>query len=115
MYIVSILETSLNPHSAEFATNREWMLHLVAELEERQAQARAGGGESSIKRFRARGKLLPRERLELLLDPGTPFLEPSPMADYGMYNDDCPGASQITGIGYVSGFRCRTFVNGHHN
>ena len=108
---MSILETSLNPHSAEFATNREWMLHLVAELEERQAQARAGGGESSIKRFRARGKLLPRERLELLLDPGTPFMELSPLAAYGMYNDECPGASQITGIGIVSGVECMIGVN----
>jgi len=70
----------LNPKSEEFANNREWMLRLVGELEERQAQARMGGGERSIKRFRSRGKLLPRERLELLLDPGTPFLELSPLA-----------------------------------
>src|SRR5947207_13739013 len=87
------------------------MLQLVTELEERQAQARAGGGESSIKRFRARGKLLPRERLELLLDPGTPFMELSPLAAYGMYNDECPGASQITGIGIVSGVECLIGVN----
>jgi 3-methylcrotonyl-CoA carboxylase beta subunit len=108
---VSILESSLNPKSEEFASNREWMLGLVGELEERQAQARMGGGERSIKRFRSRGKLLPRERLELLLDPGTPFLELSPLAAYGMYNDECPGASQITGIGVVSGVECMIFVN----
>src|SRR5205823_13199198 len=87
------------------------MLQLVTELEERQAQARKGGGERSIKRFRARGKLLPRERLELVLDPGTPFLELSPLAAYGMYNDESPAGSQITGIGIVSGTECMIFVN----
>ncbi|MDQ6644747.1 MAG: hypothetical protein M3Y76_09880 [Chloroflexota bacterium] len=108
---MSILETRLNPHSAEFASNRAWMLQLVAELEERQAQAHAGGGERSIKRFSSRGKLLPRKRPELLLDPGTPFMELSPLAAYGMYNDECRGASQITGIGVVSGVECMIFVN----
>jgi len=108
---VFILETRLNAQSTEFASNRDWMLQLVTELEERQAQARRGGGERSIQRFRSRGKLLPRERLELLLDPGTPFMELSPLAAYGMYNDECPGASQITGIGVVSGVECMIFVN----
>ncbi len=84
---------------------------MVAELEERQAQARAGGGERSVARFRARGKLLPRERLELLLDPGTPFLELSPLAAYGMYGGESPGASQITGIGIVGGAECMVFAN----
>ena len=106
-----ILETRLNAQSTEFASNRDWMLQLVTELEERQAQARRGGGERSIQRFRSRGKLLPRERLELLLDPGTPFMELSPLAAYGMYNDECPGASQITGIGVVSGVECMIGVN----
>ncbi|HET8911395.1 MAG TPA: carboxyl transferase domain-containing protein [Ktedonobacteraceae bacterium] len=108
---MSTLESSLQPRSADFARNREWMLQLVRELEERQAQARAGGGERSVQRFLSRGKLLPRERLELLLDPGTPFLELSPLAAYGMYNGESPSASQITGIGIVSGTECMICVN----
>src|SRR5687768_12163802 len=108
---MSMIESRINPRSAEFARNREWMLGLIAELEERQASARAGGGERSVKRFRERGKLLPRERVELLLDPGTPFLELSPLAAYGMYDQESPGASQITGIGVVSGVECMISAN----
>ncbi|HEX7973834.1 MAG TPA: carboxyl transferase domain-containing protein [Anaerolineales bacterium] len=106
-----VIETAIDPRSEEFARNRLWMLGLVSELEERQAQARLGGGERSIARFRQRGKLLPRERVELLLDPGTPFLELSPLAAYGMYNGEAPGASQITGIGVVSGVECMVLAN----
>jgi 3-methylcrotonyl-CoA carboxylase beta subunit len=108
---MSIIESRLNPRSAEFIKNREWMLGLIAELEERQASARAGGGERSVTKFRERGKLLPRERVELLLDPGTPFLELSPLAAYGMYDQESPGASQITGIGVVSGVECMILAN----
>src|SRR5437667_10668419 len=109
-FAMSPIESQINPRSAEFAMNRDWMLGLIAELEERQAQARAGGGERSVAKFRERGKLLPRERLELLLDPATPFLELSPLAAYGMYDDESPCASQITGIGVVSGVECMIFV-----
>ncbi len=104
-------ESRLNSRDPLFAENAQWMGRLVQELETRQAQIRAGGGERNIQKFRARGKLLPRERLELLLDPNTPFLELSPLAAYGMYNDESPGASQITGIGVVSGTECMIFVN----
>jgi 3-methylcrotonyl-CoA carboxylase beta subunit len=108
---MSIIETRINPRSAEFAANREWMLQLVAELEERQAVARQGGGERSVRRHLHRGKLLPRERVELLLDPGTPFLELSPLAADGMYDGESPGASQITGVGVVSGIECMILAN----
>ncbi|HEY3227867.1 MAG TPA: carboxyl transferase domain-containing protein [Roseiflexaceae bacterium] len=108
---MSIIESRINVHSAEFAANREWMHKLVAELDERQAQARAGGGERSVQKFRERVKLLPRERVELLLDPGTPFLELSPLAAYEMYDGESPGASQITGIGVVSGVECMVLAN----
>src|SRR5689334_21475750 len=108
---MSIIESRLNPRSAEFVANREAMLRLIAELEERQVQARAGGGERSVRRHRERGKLLPRERLELLLDPGTPFLELSRLAAYGMYDGEAPGASQITGVGVVSGVECMIIAN----
>jgi 3-methylcrotonyl-CoA carboxylase beta subunit len=108
---MSIIETRIDTRGAEFAHNREWMLGLVAELEQRQAQAREGGGERGARKFRERGKLLPRERVELLLDPGTPFLELSPLAADRMYEGESPGASQITGIGVVSGVECMILAN----
>ena len=72
---------------------------------------RAGGGARGAAKFRAAGKLLPRERVELLLDPGTPFLELSPLAAWDMYDGESPGASQITGIGVVSGTECLIVAN----
>ncbi|MFQ5400194.1 MAG: acyl-CoA carboxylase subunit beta [Anaerolineae bacterium] len=108
---MTLLESQLNTRSDEYQTNRQAMQALVDELNERQAWARAGGGEKGVKKFRQRGKLLPRERLERLLDANTPFLELSPLAAYGMYNDESPCASQITGVGVVSGVECMIFVN----
>ncbi|MFQ5639317.1 MAG: acyl-CoA carboxylase subunit beta [bacterium] len=108
---MSFIESKLNPGSKEFKTNRAAMLALVQDLQERQARASAGGGEAGVKKFRAQNKLLPRERLELLLDPGTPFLELSPLAANGMYSDESPCASQITGIGVVTGIECMLLVN----
>ncbi len=103
--------SKLNPHSTEFKANVAAMQTLVAQLDERQTAVRAGGGERGVKKFRQRDKLLPRERLELLLDPNTPFLELSPLAAWGMYNDESPAASNIIGIGIVSGIECMIFVN----
>ena len=105
------LPSSLSPRSPDYAANRAAMQALVDELNERQAKARAGGGERGAARFRAAGKLLPRERVEWLLDPHTPFLELSPLAAEGMYNGESPGGSQITGIGVVSGVECLIFAN----
>lgn len=104
-------QSILNPQSEEYQANVAAMQVLVKQLEERQAQVSAGGGEKGADKMRSRGKLLPRERLELLLDPGTPFLELSPLAAWGMYNDESPCASNITGIGVVSGVECMIFVN----
>jgi 3-methylcrotonyl-CoA carboxylase beta subunit len=106
-----VLESNVNTASEAYRANRQAMQALIGELEARQAQARAGGGERGARKFREEGKLLPRERLELLLDPGAPFLELSPLAAYGMYGDESPCASQITGIGVVSGVTCLVFVN----
>ena len=103
--------SSISIPSEEFKANRAAMLALIAELNERQAKARAGGGERGESKFRAAGKLLPRERVEWLLDPGTPFLELSPLAAEGLYNGESPAASQITGIGRVSGVECLLFAN----
>src|SRR5438874_10362072 len=87
------------------------MQRLVAELRERLAKARLGGPERARDRHTTSGKLLPRDRLERLLDPGTAFLELSPLAAFGMYDDEAPGAGIITGIGRVSGTECVIVVN----
>src|SRR5436190_5336548 len=84
---------------------------LVAELRERLAKARAGGPERARQRHVAAGKLLPRDRVERLLDPGTAFLELSPLAATGMYDDEAPAAGIITGIGRVSGNECVIVAN----
>ncbi|HEY7984395.1 MAG TPA: carboxyl transferase domain-containing protein [Ktedonobacterales bacterium] len=106
-----VLPTHVNPRSAEFQANLEGMRRLVDEFHQRQAQARAGGGARGEAKFRARGKLLPRERVELLLDPGAPFLELSTLAGWDMYGDESPGGSQINGIGWVSGVECMIGAN----
>src|SRR5213594_1534728 len=87
------------------------MLRLVAELRERLAKARQGGPDRARERHTKAGKLLPRERVERLLDAGTAFLELSPLAAFGMYDDEAPGAGMITGIGRVSGNECVIVAN----
>ena len=84
---------------------------LVAELNTKLAAAALGGNEQSRQRHVARGKLLPRDRVDRLLDPGSPFLELAPLAADGMYDDECPGAGIITGIGRVSGRECVIVAN----
>lgn len=105
------LHSHLNTRSDEYRASRAAMQKLVDELNQRLAVIRAGGGERGAAKFREQGKLLPRERLELLLDPGTPFLELSPLAAWEMYSNESPAASNITGIGVVSGVESMIFVN----
>ena len=100
---MAVLQSRLDPSSAEFAANREHNLALVAELRARLAQVKQGGGHDAVRRHRARGKLLARERIERLLDPGTPFLELSPLAANGMYDDEAPAAGILTGVGEIEG------------
>jgi len=109
--VTSILTTRIDLASDEFRENVAHNRKLIATLEERQAKIRAGGSERAIKKHLEAGKLLPRERVELLLDPGTPFLELSTLAAWGMYNDESPGAGTINGIGVVSGVECMIFAN----
>ena len=106
-----VLESHLSVRSADYARNRQAMLELIEQLDQRQTRVREGGGAKAQQRMHQRGKLLPRERVELLLDPGTPFLELSPLAAWGMYGDESPGASLITGIGVVSGVECMIVAN----
>jgi 3-methylcrotonyl-CoA carboxylase beta subunit/propionyl-CoA carboxylase len=97
------LESRVRPDSPEFRANQARMSQLVAELRERTAKAREGGGERYVQRHREQGKLPVRVRLERLLDTGTPFLELSPLAAWEMYDGDAPGAGLVTGVGRVSG------------
>ncbi len=105
------LTTALDPSSATFQTHKAHNEALVAELRERVGVTARGGPEESRKRHVARGKLLPRERVERLLDPGAPFLELSQLAANGMYNDEAAGAGMITGVGRVSGRECVIVAN----
>ncbi|BCO35243.1 methylcrotonoyl-CoA carboxylase [Mycobacterium heckeshornense] len=91
--------------------NREAHRALVAQLREKLAAAALGGPQRARERHVARGKLLPRDRVDGLLDPGSPFLEVAPLAADGMYDDECPGAGIITGIGRVSGRECMIVAN----
>src|SRR5450830_767794 len=106
-----ILESKLNPRSAEFQANASAMRAVVDDLAVQVAKAAAGGGEAARAKHTARGKLLPRERVQMLLDPGTPFLELSPLAAHAMYGDAAPCAGVITGIGRVNGVDCLIVCN----
>ncbi len=105
------LESKLNPRDPTFVRNRDAMTALVADLRERIAAIEQGGGDVARARHVARGKLLPRERVRMLLDPGSPFLELSQFAAYGMYDDNIAGAGLITGIGRVAARECVIVCN----
>ena len=100
---MSKITSKINTSSVEFLENKIAMDALVSDLKEKVEKIALGGPEKSRKRHLSRGKILPRERVERLLDPGTPFLELSQMAAYECYDDDIPGAGIITGIGRVGG------------
>ena len=97
------LDSHIDPNDATFRANRDRMQQLVAELRERTARARDGGGAKYLERHRAQGKLPVRDRVARLIDPASPFLELSPLAAGGLYGDEAPGAGLVTGIGRVSG------------
>src|SRR3979409_62501 len=105
------LHSSIDPTSQEFARNAEVMRGLVAELHEKLDQAAGGGGKVSRARHTSRGKMLARERVDLLIDPGTAFLELSPRAAHGLYGGDVHSASVITGVGRISGRECVIVAN----
>jgi 3-methylcrotonyl-CoA carboxylase beta subunit len=99
----TVLTTAADPGSDRFASYDAANRQLVADLRTQLATAAQGGGPRARDRHTGRGKLLPRDRVDALLDAGTPFLELSPLAALGMYDDEAPGAGLITGIGRVSG------------
>src|SRR5213592_1164755 len=106
-----VIKSKLNPRSEEFQANAGAMAGLVAAVRCALDLRAKIGDEAARAKHLARGKLLPRERLRLLLDPGSPFLELSQLAAFGVYEDEAPGAGIITGVGRVSGRECVVVVN----
>ncbi|MDZ4239183.1 MAG: carboxyl transferase domain-containing protein [Hydrogenophaga sp.] len=113
---MTVLDTQLNARSADFQANAAAMRVVVDDLKAQIEKATLGGGDAARAKHTARGKLLPRDRVQMLLDPGTPFLELSPLAAMGMYpdrdgSDSAPCAGVIAGIGRVSGVDCMIVCN----
>ena len=108
---MSVIKSRLKTSSAEFRAATDAMRAQVAELNDRLALARAGGGDAAKKKHQGRGKLLPRERVATLLDPGAPFFELSPLAAWEVYGEPVPAAGLITGIGRVQGKDCVIVAN----
>ncbi|HZP66129.1 MAG TPA: carboxyl transferase domain-containing protein [Rudaea sp.] len=106
-----ILDTHVDTRSPEFAANAEHLRGLVADLDRQIALSALGGGEKARNKHTERGKLLPRERIRALLDPGSPFLEFSPLAAHGMYENQAPCAGLITGIGRIHGAEAVVVAN----
>jgi 3-methylcrotonyl-CoA carboxylase beta subunit len=105
------LESKVQTSSAEFRENRAAMVHLLEIYRERLKTVRLGGGERAIALHRSRGKLTARERIQKLIDPGTPFLEFSAFAAYDMYDGEAPSAGVVTGLGLVSRQECVIVAN----
>jgi 3-methylcrotonyl-CoA carboxylase beta subunit len=108
---MAVLASNIDLNTAEFRVNAARMRALVAELGQRRAEAAAGGPDKARERHLRRGKLLPRDRVLTLIDPGSPFLELSPLAANGMYDDEIHAAGIITGIGRVEGRECVIVAN----
>ncbi len=108
---MTVLHSNVDTRSAEFAANADAMRALADDLRARVAEVRLGGGETARKRHLARNKLLPRDRIAGLIDPGSPFLELSQLAAYGLYDNEVPSAGIVTGIGRVSGHECVIVAN----
>jgi 3-methylcrotonyl-CoA carboxylase beta subunit len=106
-----MLRSDLSPRSPDFAANAAAMRALVDDLRTKVAEAAQGGGDTARQRHISRGKLLPRDRVATLIDPGSPFLELSQLAAHGLYNDEVPAAGIVTGIGRVSGRECVIVAN----
>jgi len=108
---VAKLTSKINTRSADFLENAAHMQEQVDDLKEKLAEIKLGGGEKSRERHLSRGKLLPRDRVNALLDPGSPFLELSQLAAFDVYKDNVPSAGIITGIGRVGGQECIIVAN----
>ncbi len=103
LWEMQVLKSNIRTDSEEFKQNEKNFLALMAQYREAMSASMQGGGEAAVAKHKKRNKLLARERIDLLIDPNTPFLELSPMAAYGTYNNDFPSAGIITGIGVIQG------------
>ena len=108
---MSVLTSQLDPRSQDFIDNATYHRALVEELDRRLARVCGGGGQKARDKHTERGKLLPRDRITALLDPGSPFLEIAPLAAEGMYDDAAPGAGMVAGIGRVQGLEVVVVAN----
>jgi 3-methylcrotonyl-CoA carboxylase beta subunit len=108
---LTTLTTALDPRSEAFRANAAAMRAVVDDLRAKTEQIALGGDEPSRQRHISRGKLLPRERVRTLIDPGSPFLEFSAFAGHGMYGDEVPAAGIVTGIGRIAGTECVIVAN----
>src|SRR2546429_4744982 len=108
---MGIIETHIDRNSSTLQENARYFQELLEQLEQRVKQVQQGGGEKAIARHRKRNKLLARERVQLLCDPDTSFLEFSPLAAWDMYENEAPSASMVTGIGVVEGQECVIIAN----
>ncbi|MBK7664528.1 MAG: methylcrotonoyl-CoA carboxylase [Sterolibacteriaceae bacterium] len=108
---MSVIKSQIDPRSADFAANARALRTAVDDLRSKVAEVALGGGDAARARHSGRGKLLPRERVEHLLDPGTPFLEIGQLAAFGMYDNDAPAAGLIAGVGRVEGTECMIVAN----
>jgi 3-methylcrotonyl-CoA carboxylase beta subunit len=105
------LDSHIDTQSPDFLKNVEFHKALATELRKKIERAKMGGGEEAVKKHRSRKKLLPRERIERILDPGSPFVELSALAGQGVYEEDVPSAGVVTGIGLVHGIECLFVAN----
>jgi len=105
------LQTEIDPLSERFRANHARMSALASDLRAQIERAALGGGDDARRKHTARGKLLPRERVQTLIDPGSPFLELSPLAAHGLYDGDAPAAGLITGVGRIEGREALIIAN----
>lgn len=108
---MQVLASNIDINSKDFQLNAEFNRGLANELKKKISKVREGGGDDAVKKHKARKKLLPRERIEKILDPGSPFLELSTLAAEAVYDEDVPGAGMVTGIGLVHGVECLFVAN----
>jgi 3-methylcrotonyl-CoA carboxylase beta subunit len=108
---MSVLVSRVDTHGAEFQANQQAYGEMLGRLRERQAKVLGGGGAAMCQRHKDRGKILVRDRIDLLLDPLSPFLELSPLAAWDLYGGEAPGAGIVTGIGQVSGVKAMIIAN----
>src|SRR5437588_7122223 len=107
---MALLESRIE-RSDDFARRRARMEELVSELRARSASVAAGGGEKAVERHRSRGKLLARERVDRLVDPGAAFLELGALAAWEVYGGEAPSAGNVTGVGVIEGRECAIVAN----